>query len=564
MTSSLSGIVAAHRSLLPEEPDFVLATVVETCGSTYRKPGARMLVTRSGRFHGLLGGGCFEADLLEHVHKVFDDGRPSTVFYDMRAPEDLVWGLGLGCNGAVRIRLEYLSPKNDFAPLSLMAQILESGRRALLVTICDSGHEGIPAGSHYVYPGEITQPLPPALRNAAGAVLTDGIASLQTFKVDGKPVEAFMASVVPPPHLLIIGGGPDAVPVLQAAGVLGWRTTVVDHREAYSRPANLPGASRVMHASPEQLPQMLDLREVNAAVLMTHKFEYDLRFLRQLAGAQPAYIGLLGPAARKQELLRQAGDDLPATMAGRIYGPVGINLGGELPEEIAYSLVAEIQAVLNGRDGGHLTDLAAEQDPDLAAKLSIIVLAAGGSTRFGALKQLLEYQGRSLLKRAVETALALDAGEILVVHGPKAAKCLREIDGLPVTNLVNEAWETGMASSLKLALDAVPADTEAVLVLLCDQPLVTAGHLQQMVGTWVSRPDRIVAAEYAGTVGVPAIIPKQRFPDLRRISGDTGARKVLADFSGGLTAVPLPEAVFDIDTEQDFTELLARRSTIPE
>ena len=559
MNSSLSGILAAYRSLLANERDFVLATVVETRGSTYRKPGARMLVTRSGRFYGLLGGGCFEADLLEHVRKVFEHRRPSTVFYDMRAPEDLVWGLGLGCNGAVRIRLEYLDPADNHAPLSQIAGILESGRRALLITVCESEHGDLPAGGHYVFRADGAGALPAAFLAPAAAALDAGESSLQTFMVDGKRIEAFLASVIPPVHLLIIGGGPDAVPVVEAANVLGWRTTVVDHRQAYSRPENIPGATRVVQAAPENLAEKVDLTGTEAAVLMTHKFEYDLRFLKQLARAAPPYIGLLGPAARRRELLRLAADELPAETAARIYGPVGMNLGGELPEEIALSLVAEIQAVLHGRDGGHLTALAAGRETDPAADLSVIVLAAGGSTRFGALKQLLEYEGRSFLKRAVETALESGAGEVVVVHGPKAAKCQREIAGLPVVNVVNESWESGLSTSLKLALEAVSADAKAVMVTLCDQPLVRPEHLKRLIETWSREPGGIVAAEYEGTIGVPAIIPASRFDDVRRLGGDTGARAILAGFRDSLAAVPLPEAGFDVDTERDFTELLGKR-----
>jgi len=553
-----------YQSLKDDEQEFVLATIIDTSGSTYRKAGARLLITKAGNFYGLLGGGCFESDLLEHALQVFVSKQTNTLFYDMRGPEDLVWGLGLGCNGAVKIRLEYLSKETDFTPLSVIEKGLDSKQECVVATVCESDHPSILSDQHYLLSTDQEidddQTIPGPFLQAAVETLATGTSSLLSIDVDGHQIQTFMSCVMPPTRLVIIGGGPDCVPVIKTASLLGWDITVIDYRDNYSNPENFPEANNVINSTPEQLDSTIDITNVDAVVLMTHKYEYDLRYLKNLINTSIPYIGLLGPTARKNELLRLLEDDITIEKNERIYGPVGMNIGGELPEEIALSLIAEIQAVLNHRSGGHLSRH--NMDKENSNKfddLSIVILAAGGSSRFGALKQLLEFNGKSFLKRTVETALELQDKEVLVVHGPKATKCQREISPYEVVNVVNNNWETGMSSSLKLAVNSVAKKSEAILVLLCDQPLINTKHLHEIIKIWRENPDKIVASNYADTVGVPAIIPKKYFDAIKKLTGDVGAKKLIDSFSENLLTIHLPEAEFDIDTKKDFTDLLGRK-----
>jgi xanthine/CO dehydrogenase XdhC/CoxF family maturation factor/GTP:adenosylcobinamide-phosphate guanylyltransferase len=565
MNSSLTGIVKTFQNLLDAEKDFVLATIIETTGSTYRKAGARLLITRSGKYFGLLGGGCFEADLLEHALKIFESKQNTTLHYDMRGPEDLVWGLGLGCNGAVKIRLEYLSADNQYEPVSLIQQALELERKCIVATICESSHPEFRQEQHFLIDPESSsrssQAIPETIYTCALKTLETGDTDLQSFNLDGHEIEVFISAVIPPVHLLIIGGGPDSVPVINTAKQLGWTVSVVDYRDGYTRPENFPKADNVIKAMPEHLSDTIDFAKVDALVLMTHKFEYDLRYLKNFVNSQISYIGLLGPTARKNELLKSL-DDSPPNFMEKVYGPVGIDIGGELPEEIALSLIAEIQAVMHGRDGAHLSDKIQSNSSDTQRnKLSIIILAAGGSSRFGGLKQLLEYKGKSLLKRAVETALDLGDNEIIVVHGPKAMKCQREISSFDVINIINQNWGEGLSTSLIAGIDRVSDESDGALVLLCDQPLVDDIRLGEIVDLWNKNPDKLIASEYAGTKGVPIIIPRSFFDEVRKLKGDVGAKKLLADAEDNILSTPVPEAELDIDTEQDFAGLL--RNKVP-
>lgn len=563
--TGLPGLVNAFDSLRASQSAFVLATVTETAGSTYRKAGARMLITADGEFHGLLSGGCFEADLYEHARKVFDSKTDHTVFYDMRSGDDLVWGLGLGCDGAVQIRLEYLCADNDFAPLSLIRQALERGIPAVVMTVTASEHSQFRAGSHYLYTRNDAAGaaiLPPELLAGAAAVLASGKSRSAEVNISGQSLQVFFGMVRPAVRLLLIGAGPDALPVTEAAALLGWEVTVADYREASIRADRFPVAARVIHSTPEALPESVDLAAIDAAVLMTHKLEYDQRYLAQLAGAPPAYIGLLGPAARKQQLLDGLGGKAH-TLENNVYGPVGLDIGAELPEEIALSLVAEIQAVLRGRAGGRLSSAPAPAESVPAAVsgagLHGLVLAAGGSRRFGALKQLLEFNGRSLLRQATEKAVELLGDRVVVVHGPKATKCRRELAELKIRHVDNEDWDSGMASSLRAGMRALPDDCRGVLILLCDQPMIEAAHLERLITAWREQPERIAAAQYGDGLGVPAIFPASYFDALRRLTGDSGAKPLLSANAGDIVKVPLQEAAFDIDTQADYETLLTRK-----
>ena len=563
MQSGLTGILSAFQSLKKPGAEFVLATIVETQGSTYRKAGARMLITQSGSYCGLLGGGCFESDLIEHANKVFTSRTPRELYYDMRSPEDLVWGLGLGCNGAVRIWLEHVSADNDYEPMQILETALATESPSVLITTLIIDMTG--SAHHYLFGDSDKVPVehnpPDEFVEQATITLKTGGAALATIRTGTGDVTAFFNRLTPPVHLLIIGGGPDALPVTLQARLLGWHVSVVDYRENYSNQENFPSAHRVICATPEQLVDKVDLSKIDAVVLMTHKYEYDLRYLQHLTHSSLRYIGLLGPTARRNELLRAAGAGIQKELSGRVYGPVGLDIGGEMPEEITLALLAEIQMVLNRRKGGHLA-AAGPLTPDKSKtdRLGCIVLAAGGSTRFGALKQLLEFKGRSLLNRIVRLACELTEDRVIVVHGPKPNKCQCDIAAYKVKNLINEDWQDGMAGSLTLAMGAVPAEYDAVLILLCDQAMIERAQLDRLVEAWTLDPNKIIASSYANTTGVPVIIPRAYFGYFHLLSGDQGARQILTDLATNVISVEMPEAELDIDTQEDFARLLFHNS----
>lgn len=316
LDTSLELLLERAPSALPSR---VLATVVATAGSTYRKPGARMLLMADGSYIGLLSGGCLESDLQIHARKVLESGVPCAVEYDTRGPDDTLFGVGAGCEGTMRVLLEPAGPTSA-AETALMAvgRSTQRGESASLVMVHESARMRL--GTY-----------------AADAALPS---------IEGS--RAFVQSIEPPPHLLICGAAPDAQPVAGTARALGWRVTVVDHRPAYAVTDRFAGA-QVRCAAPRSLRAEVDLAQCHAAVVMSHHLPSDEVYLRELAQSEvPAYIGLLGPKARRARLAKELGP-IMEQLGARIRGPVGLDIGATTPEAIALSIVAQIHAWLAGR-----------------------------------------------------------------------------------------------------------------------------------------------------------------------------------------------------------------------
>ncbi|MGJ0516663.1 MAG: XdhC family protein [Methylomicrobium sp.] len=358
MANSLNHLVDVFRNLTPHSDDLVLATIIETQGSTYQKAGAKMLISKDGECLGLLSGGCLESDLKEHADRVFADGRARTVFYDMRSPDDVIWGLGLGCNGAVRIMLQLLKSGEHFYPLDALAAAAENDRRGMLMTAFESAHVLLPTGlSLFLGQDEfenVPAHWPDEIIAAARRALPADKPYSESHRVDGRDVSVFYDPIRPLPRLLIIGAGIDAAPLMQYAAALGWRVTVVDYRPAYIKPERFPAAAHLICSLPQDLAGNLPLDRFDALVMMTHNFDYDARYLKIVADSRIPFIGLLGPEARKNRLLDSLGDKA-AKIEGGVFGPVGLDIGAETPEEIALSIMAGILAAQNRRQGGQLT-----------------------------------------------------------------------------------------------------------------------------------------------------------------------------------------------------------------
>jgi len=353
MSRDLPALIPAFRELRDRNDPVVLCTIVETAGSTYRKAGARMLIDRDGNYYGVLGGGCFEGDLVERARAVIASGEPAVVEYDMRGDEDLIWGLGLGCDGLVRMLLQPLLPENRYQPLAYLTDAVAEFRPVVLATAFTGNAMGRSLASDALGitdlgldPDRCAALAEECLRRSASG--KPGVAEL----ADGSRV--FVDVVPRQHHLLILGAGPDAVPMARTAAELHWRVTVADHREENPGAAHFPGTVRQVHTEPEKLGDTVLLETVSAALVMTHNFNADAGFLRSLAAAPPAYIGLLGPTARRVKLLDGLDESDRAALKDRIRGPVGLDIGGDSPASIALAAIAEIHAVLEGADAAPL------------------------------------------------------------------------------------------------------------------------------------------------------------------------------------------------------------------
>lgn len=349
-----------------------LASVVDVAGSAYRRPGARMLVTDEGQLTGAISGGCLEGDARQRARRTIRQGQPTVVTYDSTDPDDdLQFGAALGCQGIVQILLEPLDFNDPNNPVELLRR-WAAGVEAPAVVATVFGTPGsLPEGGLAVgqrlllLADGTTQSTLPAHASLFQKLLADARAALvagqpatRHYPVGPGVVRVSLEILRPPVRLTVYGAGNDVQPLVRLSASLGWRVRVVDGRPAQAQSARFPEAEAVAVLPLAQVTNQP--HDGSYAVLMSHNYYYDLAVLRHLLpDASTRYIGLLGPRKKYERLLEELSQEVPnaaAQLQGRMYSPVGLNLGAETPEEIALSIVAEIQAVLAGRPAGFLRD----------------------------------------------------------------------------------------------------------------------------------------------------------------------------------------------------------------
>jgi xanthine dehydrogenase accessory factor len=358
MESSLAPLLPLYDRERAAGRPLVLGVVLETAGSTYRKPGALMLIASDGNYAGLLSGGCLEGDLREHANTVRETGVPRVVSYDLRGPDDLLWGLGVGCEGAMDILLLRVSAANDWQPISHFHESLNVHRTTAVGIVVEAGVSGRTAGDIILPRASGPAPAQPPL-NSIEVALLDHMTQKRAAWIETEEAgtKIFGLANALPPRVLLLGAGPDTLPIVDFASRLGWKVTLVDHRASYAQAARFPGAERVILARPDELGTAVDTRGFNAAVVMSHHLHSDLAYLHGLAKSEIPYVGLLGPAPRREKLLADMGEDA-AALRPRLRAPVGLALGGRAPESIALAIVAEIHAFVHGSEGGPFSSAA--------------------------------------------------------------------------------------------------------------------------------------------------------------------------------------------------------------
>jgi xanthine dehydrogenase accessory factor len=360
--SEITDVLAAIESLAARGERMALATIVAVRGSTYRRPGARLLVPEDGAPVGNISGGCLEGDVADMARVVMDEGRARLAGWDLTADDDAVWGLGLGCNGAIEV---FIEPADRAAEVAgALRRALEDERPICVVTVVESGLDAVAPGARIVVAGDGD---PEGSLGDAGVDAEAQAAALELLAAERSEVRTFAGGVrafvevlEPPVRLVICGAGHDAIPLVRAASVLGWSAVVVDDREAFLTLDRFPEAAGFLHVgSPDDAATAAAVDRRTFVVVMTHNFLRDKAYLRSLLGSPAAYVGMLGPAARTQRLLMELADEgveVDSVRGERIHGPAGLDLGSEGPEEIAQSILAEIVAVRRGRHGGFLRE----------------------------------------------------------------------------------------------------------------------------------------------------------------------------------------------------------------
>jgi xanthine/CO dehydrogenase XdhC/CoxF family maturation factor len=395
----LQDILKAFEQCKNSDECVAIATLVKAQGSTYRRPGARMLMTSQGQIVGSLSGGCLEGDVFEQAQEVMTSGKPIVVQYDTMSDEDIIWGLGLGCNGIVQILIERVEEESPLNHLAFLTECLRYRQVGVLATVFQvEGQVKAQVGTRLMmYPdGTVKSDIEDAdlvaqIRDDAGKALDESRSKVKAYPLLTGKAEVFIEVIQPPVPLMIFGAGHDVVPLVRLAQELGWYVTVVDSRQADATRERFQSADEVILSRPESIsdsvseavatlgasallrtplekplakrgeaPASADRIQLNnrtVAVVMTHNYLHDLELLKTLLPSPVRYLGILGPKSRTGKLLQdlqEQGITPTEQQLQRLYNPVGLNIGADTPEEIALSIVAEIQAVLGDRSGGSL------------------------------------------------------------------------------------------------------------------------------------------------------------------------------------------------------------------
>jgi xanthine dehydrogenase accessory factor len=354
-------IIAAYQQVDFSQRKAALATVVKVRGSSYRSPGARMLITDDGRWVGSISGGCLEGDALRKARTVMTSETPMTVTYDTREESNQNLGIGLGCNGVIDVLIEPIDSKNDKNPVTWFNSLINKTGPLALATIFDgSGYVGeklILTDSGDVISTFTIKSMATAVQNDLKNLFETKKSEAKKYTEAGIDVDVFIELIQPSLSLIIFGGGFDARPVSELAKSLGWNVSVTDECVAHIAPIFFPTADKLSLCQREFIDRDFEITPYTACVLMSHNYEYDRDVLKKLLKTNTPYIGILGPRKRFDKMLIEFNSqevELTDYDFQRIHSPIGLDIGAEAPDEIALSIISEIQSKFSNRSGGFL------------------------------------------------------------------------------------------------------------------------------------------------------------------------------------------------------------------
>ena len=360
----ISAIIEKLKNLDGEK--VVLATVVDVRGSSYRLPGAKMLIGESGETVGTVSGGCLEADVLERAKKVLKDGKAQIFRYDTTENEDSVFSLNMGCRGIIRILLEPVEDENFI--LNIFENSFENRKNHSIITLISAdSDENLQIGGKIIYDEaerfyfenipEFLQSNEQLSEDCKEFYEGENFADIKEYETKFGKFEFFFEKIKSPNNLLIFGAGADAVPLAELAERLSWKVSVADHRSAFLTAERFPQAERILLKNIKDFPTELFQKQQTAAVIMTHNYQRDFEILPVVLRSNVFYAGILGPRRRIDNLLEElaeSGEQFSEKILEKLYAPVGLDIGADTPEVIALSILAEIQSVSANRAGGFL------------------------------------------------------------------------------------------------------------------------------------------------------------------------------------------------------------------
>lgn len=363
----ITDIIRSYEQALIAGKRMALATVVHVEGSSYRRPGARMLVTDDGQLTGAISGGCLEGDALRKALLAISQQKNKLVTYDTTDDNDTTLGVQLGCNGIVHILFEPIRTDDPQNPLELLKKVSNKRQNAVLITLFSLiSRTSTQPGTCFLHLQTDDQvacqntqmDISEQLLSETQAAYQRGDSFFKTF--EDHSLTGFIEYLNTPPSLVIAGAGNDTIPLTEMASILGWDVTVVDGRIGHATRQRFPKAGKVLVSRAEDVLKHISVDERTFVLLMTHNYNYDLALLKQLLTVDACrYVGALGPKKKLEKMygdLESEGMVISEAQKSKVYGPIGLDIGAETSEEIALSALAEIKAVLGQRAGFSLRE----------------------------------------------------------------------------------------------------------------------------------------------------------------------------------------------------------------
>ena len=354
----IKAIVEAYHKIDFIKNKAALATVVRVEGSSYRRSGARMLITDSGEWIGGISGGCLEGDALKKAKFAMAQNKATMVTYDTTDDDPYQIGVGLGCNGIIDVLLAPLDSQNIDNQVLVLQNCIESRKPNVIITVINfkGNFKSIQLGQAYKYDSEINF----SLNFISGNLITDINNCLQSEKSESKiyqcqegEITVFIEVIIPTTHLIMFGGNYDIYPMVKLAKEVGWKVSVVcNPLKVHKSLFELADAVIEKDKGKE-----IEIDPYTVALLMAHDYETDFKNMRNLLKTSIKFIGMLGPKKRTDKMflkLSEEGNSVSAEDLARIATPVGLDIGASNPEEIAISIIAEIKTFFNGRTGQRL------------------------------------------------------------------------------------------------------------------------------------------------------------------------------------------------------------------
>lgn len=362
----LQDIIKKHDTANEYNLKSALVTVVHLDGSSYRRPGARMLVNEDGIITGAISGGCLEGDAQKKALFTISEQKNVLFTYDTSKEDDSEMGIHLGCEGLIQVLFEKIDAEKVDNPIELLRKALSVRQKAVVVTLFDlDNKENEQLGTCVLLQedGSISGNIPlsqfeNSILNDLTEVMKNEESVFKNYKSGQESVTAFFEFIHPPVSLVVLGAGNDAIPLMKFADVLGWDFRIIDRRDTHANKERFPLASQTLVANPDVALNYISYDKRTFFVLVTHSYKCDYYFLKSLCAADVPYVGILGPKKKLNRMLGElidSGVALNEAKISTIFSPTGLDIGAETPEEIALSIIAEIQAVLKGKKGGMLT-----------------------------------------------------------------------------------------------------------------------------------------------------------------------------------------------------------------